>query len=252
VASFRTGAGDPARTLELLWGLAPAAKRGPKPGLSLERVVATAIATADADGLGAVSMRRLAGSLGVSAMTTYTYVPTKAELLDLMLDAVYLSMPRPSWGRKGWRSRARAVAEANRALFELHPWAAEISTSRPPLGPGQMAKYEHELRALEATGLEDVELDSALTFLLDFVRSWARSANETHGGRRAGDMTDDEWWAATAPVLERAIDPSAYPTAARVGTAAGAAHGAAYAPDHVWRFGLERVLDGLAALIARR
>ena len=97
-------------------------------------------------------MRRLAAELGVAPMTLYTYVPAKAELLDLMLDAVYLAMPRPSWGRKGWRARARAVAEANRALFERHPWAAELSTSRPPLGPGQLAKYEYELRALEAIG----------------------------------------------------------------------------------------------------
>ena len=250
MSSSRSGAGDPARTLELLWGLASGGSRGPKPGLSPERVVATAIEMADAEGLAAVSMRGLAGALGVAPMSLYTYVPTKAELLDLMLDAVYLAMPREPWGRKGWRSRATAVAEANRALFDQHPWAAEISTSRPPLGPGQLAKYEHELRALEATGLDDVQLDGALTFLLDFVRAWARSAHEVEAGRRASGMTDEAWWEATAPVLERAVDPEAYPTATRVGTAAGEAHGSAYAPDAVWRFGLDRVLDGLAALVA--
>jgi AcrR family transcriptional regulator len=206
---------------------------------------------ADADGLTAVSMRRLAGELGVAPMTLYTYVPTKAELLDLMLDAVYLAMPRPPWGRKGWRSRAAAVADANRTLFEEHPWAARISTSRPPLGPGQMAKYEHELQALEVMGLDDLRLDSALTFLLEFVRAWARSAHDVQAERRESGMSDEAWWAAAAPVLEQAVDPAAYPTATRIGVAAGEALGAAYAPDHAWRFGLERVLAGLAALVPR-
>ena len=65
-------------------------------------------------------------------------------------------------------------------------------------------------------------------------------------------MSDEQWWSANAPLLARALDPEAYPTAARVGTAAGAAQGGAYSPDRAWEFGLERVLDGLGALIERR
>jgi hypothetical protein len=65
-------------------------------------------------------------------------------------------------------------------------------------------------------------------------------------------MTDQEWWTANAPLLARILDEQAYPTAARVGTAAGAAQGAAYSPERAWEFGLERVLDGLGALIERR
>ena len=114
-----------------------------------------------------------------------------------------------------------------------------------------MTKYERELRAFDGLGLDDLAMDAALTFLLDFVRSSSLSAQHAGQERRDSGMTDEQWWAAHAPLLERVLDPGAYPTAARVGTAAGSAHGGAYSADHAWEFGLERVLDGLAALIDR-
>jgi len=248
-----SGSGDPTRVLELLWGIAgPRGRRGPRPGLSVERIVRSAIGIADRDGLEAVTMRRLADSLGGRPMALYTYVPGKSDLLDLMLDAVYGDMPQAALLGDGWRERLVEVARDNRALFELHPWAAAISTSRPPLGPGLMAKYEHELSALANAGLDDVETDAALTFLLDFVRSSALAAHDARATRRDTGMTDEEWWAANAPLLARIVDEDAYPTAARVGASAGAAHGGAYSPDHAWEFGLARVLDGLGVLIERR
>jgi AcrR family transcriptional regulator len=248
----RTGSGDPARVLELLWRTESSEpRRGPRPALSVDEVVGNAIAIADRDGLDAVTMRRLAESLGVGPMALYTYVPGKAELLDLMLDRVYAEMPRSAWPAD-WRGRLTAVARDNRALYEAHPWAAAVSTGRPPLGPGLMAKYEHELSALDHLGLDDVQMDAALTFLLDFVRSCALAAHEARATHHDSGITDEQWWKANAPLLERAVDPNAYPTAARVGVAAGAAQGAAYSPDHAWEFGLESVLDGLAALIERR
>lgn len=248
----RTGAGDPARTLGLLWRDGPEGPgRGPRPGLTVDAVVDAATALADADGLDGLTMRRVAGALGVAPMTLYTYVPGKAELLDLMLDAAYLRMPREDTAGQPWRYRLAAVAGENRALFAAHPWAAGVSTVRPPLGPGLMAKYEHELAALDGLGLTDVEMDAALTFLLGFVQSWAREAAEA-GAQRSGRPTDEQWWSAAAPVLERLLGPAAYPLAARVGAAAGQTHGAAYDPAHAFDFGLVRVLDGLAALIGAR
>jgi AcrR family transcriptional regulator len=236
-----------------VWGTAgPAGRRGPRPGLSVERIVSGAIEIADRDGLCAVTMRGVAESLGVGPMALYTYVPGKAELLDLMLDAVYGEMPRAEWVSTGWRDRLATVARDNRELFDAHPWAAAVSTSRPPLGPGLMSKYEHELSALATAGLDDVETDAALTFLLDFVRCSALATHDVRAVHRDSGMTDEQWWTATAPLLARVIDAATYPTAARVGTAAGAAHGGAYSPDHAWEFGLERVLDGLGVLIERR
>jgi AcrR family transcriptional regulator len=253
VPTDRTSAGDPDRTLELLWRVsAGTPRRGPQPRLSIDAVVAVAIRLADADGLDAVTMRRVAQELGVAPMTLYTYVPGKAELLDLMLDAAYAEMSRADTTGRPWRVRLAAVAEENKALFETHPWAATISTGRPPLGPGMMAKYEHELSALDGLGLDDVEMDAALTYLLAFIQANARSAADAQAAQRESAMDDEQWWAANAPLLERVLDAGTYPTAARVGAAAGTAHGAAYSPEHAYGFGLDRVLDGLAVLIDSR
>lgn len=246
----RTSAGDPARTLSLLWRDPKAAVRGPRPGLSLDQVLAAAVSLADAEGLAAVTVRRVAQALGVAPMSLYTYVPGKAELLDLMLDSVYLAMPRPDLLGLSWRERVTGVAAANRALYQAHPWAASVATGRPQLGPGLMAKYEYELSAFDGLGLGDVDMDAALTFLLGFVQSSARAEADAVAARRDSSMTDSEWWAAVSPYLERVFDAARYPTASRVGSAAGAEYGGAFSPDHAYEFGLRRVLDGLAALIS--
>ena len=252
VSDDRSSAGDPDRTLALLWRRPAEPRRGPRPALTVDRVVDAAIALADADGLPAVTMRRLAQDLGVAPMTLYTYVPGRAELLDLMLDAVYARMPRADTAGRPWRARVAAVAEENRTLFATHPWVAAVSTSRPPLGPGQMAKYEHELRALDGQGLPDVELDAALAHLLAFVRAHARDAVDMLAARRESRMDEEQWWAANAPLLARVLDETAYPTAARVGAAAGEAHGGAWSAEHAWSFGLGLLVEGLATLVERR
>ncbi|GAB3226999.1 TetR/AcrR family transcriptional regulator [Glycomyces halotolerans] len=237
--------------LELLWRRAPtAASRGPKQGLTIDAVVEAAIALADDEGLEAVTMRRLAQSLGVAPMTLYTYVPGKSELIALMVDALYARMPRAE-AAGDWRERVAGLARDNYALLRAHPWAAAASQSRPPLGPGQCAKYEHELRALDGIGLDDVEMDDALAFVLGFVRAAAAAAAQSDEEREATAMSHRQWWEANRELLEQVLDAERYPTAVRVGQAAGEAHEAAYSPRHAFEFGLERVLDGLAALIER-
>lgn len=245
-----TSAGDPARTLALLWR-DPAAvpRRGPRRGLTLDQVVDAAIGVADEEGLAALTIRRVAQSLDISPMTVYTYVPGKAELIDLMLDVVYARMPRAATTGRPWRQRLAAVAQENRALFAAHPWTVAVCTLRPPLGPGATAKYEHELSALDGLGLTDVQMDDCLTYLLMFVQASARTAAEAQAVRQATAMTDEQWWAAAGPLLSRVLDPSAYPLATRVGEAAGSAHRSAHDPAHMFEFGLRRVLDGLASLI---
>jgi AcrR family transcriptional regulator len=249
----RSGAGDAARTLRLLWrDPATVPRHGPRQGLSIDAVVDAATELADAEGLEAMTMRRVAQVLGVVPMTLYTYVPGKAELLDLMLDAAYARMPRTDTSGQPWRQRLAAVAAENRALFEAHPWAAAVSTIRPPLGPGEMGKYEHDLSAFDGLGLDDVTVDDCLTYLLSFVQACARARADARQTERDSAMDDAQWWAASGPLLARVFDEHAYPTAARVGAAAGAAHGSTYNPGHAYQFGLQRVLDGLAALIDNR
>lgn len=238
------------RTIELLWFQDPVEKRrGRRQGLSIARVVESAITLADAEGLEAVSMRRVAQELGVVPMTLYTYVPDKATLLDLMLDRIYLRMRRTEKQESPWRERLEAIAEDNRALYEQHPWAAGLSASRPPLGPGLAAKYEHELRAFADTGLDDLETDSALTYLLGFVQASARAAADARAAAARSAQTDEQWWAENGPVLATVFKPETYPTATRIGSAAGEALGGAVNQPHAYAFGLARVLDGLGVLI---
>jgi AcrR family transcriptional regulator len=246
-----TGSGEPSRTLALLWGEASTAPRrkGPTRSVTVTQVVDAALHLADDLGLAAVTMRAVAERVGVSAMSVYTYVPGKPELLDLMVDASYARMARTPWGEEAWRDRLMVVAEANRGLLTDHPWLTEVAAlSRPPLGPGVMAKYEHELAAFDDAGLTDVDTDAALTYLLGFVQSHCRSAHDAARVTTDSAMSDAEWWAANQPILARALDPSAYPRAVRIGSAAGETQASAWDADRAWEFGLARTLDGLAAL----
>ncbi|ASU80038.1 TetR/AcrR family transcriptional regulator [Actinopolyspora erythraea] len=247
----RGSSGNPERTLELLWRTsATPTRHGPPQGLTIEAVVDTATEIADTEGIDAVTMRNVGRKLGTAPMTLYTYVPGKAELLDLMLDAGYARMSRSEPAGSDWRSRLEAVAHENRALLRTHPWMGEISTNRPILGPGALGKYEYELRALEGTGLDDVDMDAALTQLLEFVRSSVRAEIDTSEYLRRSGMDDRQWWERAGSALSSLIDEHEYPLASRVGTAVGTSQGTAYAPEHAYRFGLARLLDGFAALVA--
>ncbi|GAA1147827.1 TetR/AcrR family transcriptional regulator [Ornithinicoccus hortensis] len=242
------------RVLRLLWRhhLPAVGRRGPRPKHSVDDVVTAAIALADHGGLDGLSVRSVAQELGISTMSVYTHVPGKEELLLLMLDALYAELPRPPYRSPGWRSRVVEVAERNRQLLRDHPWATELAVlSRPSLGPGQTAKYEHELAALAGSGLADVQVDAALSLVLGFVQQQVRSEHDLRRAAAASGVSDQEWWAANGPLLAELVDPDDYPLAARIGTAAGEALGSAYAPDAAWEFGLARILDGLAALIDR-
>ncbi|WP_157250047.1 TetR/AcrR family transcriptional regulator C-terminal domain-containing protein [Nonomuraea typhae] len=247
-----TGKGDPARSLALLWRTSERVSRKGKPDLSVTRIVWAAIEVADSEGLPALSMRRVAEKLGVGTMSLYTYVPGKPELLDVMLDTVYGETERPEDPPGGWRERLAQIARENWRLYLRHPWLLQVATSRPVLGPNLTAKYDYELRAMDGIGLTDVEMDAVLTLVTGFVHGTARGAVEAAQAESRTGLTDEEWWAAHAPFLARIADPARFPVAARVGQATGEAHGSAYSPEHAFEFGLERVLDGIEALITHR
>jgi AcrR family transcriptional regulator len=244
------GSGDPQRSLELLWRTHEAPKRGPKPRLDLDQIVTAAIGVADAEGLATLSMRKVAEALGVGTMSLYTYVPGKSELLDLMFDQAVAGSNEHGEGT--WRERAEHVAHENWWRYHRHPWLLEITMVRPVLGPNVIARYDHELAALEGIGLTDVEMDAVVSLLAGHVEGAARRALESAHAERNTGQSDEEWWAARAPLLEKLLDPERYPTAMRVGAAAGEEHNAAYAPEHSFEFGLQRILDGVQALVDGR
>jgi AcrR family transcriptional regulator len=254
MATEFTGTGDPARSMALLWRAAGREQRrpGPRPGLDVDRIVAAAVALADRSGLAAVSMRTLAAELGVGAMTLYTHVPGKGELVDLMLDSVLdeLYPADDALLADGWRDRLEAMARANWDLFLRHPWAVHLATGRPPLGPNLMRKYEVELRAVDGLGLSEVEMDLLVTLVNGFVRGSVSGVHEKADAERASGITEEQWWAATEPYVTEVFDAERFPTAARVGPVAGQELGA-YDPERSFRFGLACLLDGIGVLVGR-
>ncbi len=233
--------------VDLLWRDHPAAPhggtRGPRARHSTGDVVARAVALADTGGVDAVTIRALAEGLGMSTMSVYTHVNSRDDLLVLMADHVYARMARPSFGRSSWRTRVRRLAEANLELIGAHPWLLDITDPRTALGPGTIAKYDHELHAFDRAGLGDVDRDAALTFVLDFVRAAASALLRPPA---PGDM--GELWEQSAGRLAGYLGDD-FPLAQAVGRAAGESMGGPYDARRAWEFGLARVIAGLADVV---
>jgi AcrR family transcriptional regulator len=253
-----SGRGDPARSMALLWGTQKHPTRGPKPGLSVQRIVQAAIGIADAEGLQALSMRRVAAELGVGTMSLYTYVPGKAELLDVMLDTVLGEVARPDGVAGGWRAKLEAYAREHWAHYHRHPWVLGVSGARALLGPNETALFEASLHAVSGVGLSGREMIHVVTLVGEYVRGAAQRAVEAAQAARHTGVTDEQWWAAREPILDRYFDASRYPTLVGLDQ-----EGAFQPPEggldynlqnavDSFEFGLERVLDGVEAFIERR
>lgn len=199
-------------------------------------------------------MRRVAELLDVSTMSLYTYVASRDELVDVMLDRVYAELLESIDDRFSthWQEGLRELAEANWSLCLRHPWVLQIFQGRPALGPNAIAKYERELSVIDGIGLSDIEMDSALTLVLTHVEGVARSRIEAEQVVRRTGITDQQWWELVDPAFSEVFDATRFPIADRVGQAAGQAHQSAHNPEHAFGFGLERILDGISAHVASR
>ncbi|WP_370943587.1 TetR/AcrR family transcriptional regulator [Amycolatopsis sp. cg5] len=243
---------DLARGIYLLWGHHPAPGRS---GLTVTAIVAAGVELADADGLDAVSMRKVAERLGVGAMSLYGHVPGKDELTALMVDAVLGELyddVGAAAGAGDWRAAMKFVAARNWELYERHPWLLDIRSTRPDLGPNLSRKYETELRALDGIGLPDVEMDAALTLVLGHVTSTARARRAGARAQADSGMTDAEWWGVVAPILDQVMTDGDLSVSARVGGAVGAEFNATQDPAHALGFGLDTILDGIQARLTTK
>lgn len=249
VADF-TGGGDPVRSIALLWGVTGPGKRGPKPSRSVDEVVAAAIAIADAEGLAALSMRRVADALRLSPMALYTYVPSKAELIDLMLDRI--AAEAPPLTAPDWRGALEQLARGRWASAQRHPWLMQVGMHRPPLGPNVLAAAERTLRAIDGLGLSELEMDQLTSSIGDYIRGAIRAALDAREVARATGMSDEQWWALNQPLLKDKVDPASFPTIIRVGEAYQAAQVPPPDPERNFEFGLQLMLDGVAQFVARR
>ncbi|WNM35882.1 TetR/AcrR family transcriptional regulator [Streptomyces sp. Li-HN-5-11] len=236
------GPRDPRAVLALLWGEQGQPTRGPKPKLSPQRIAAAAAELADREGLDAVSMNKVAGEFGVSAMALYRYVPGKTELVELMVEAVLADGPDLSGVPDGdWRSAVREWTRQCARVYAAHPWMlGALAMRRQIMGPCQLRWLDVALAALEPTGLRAAERHRVFLLLIGLVRNLAQQQ------RDAAVERDAEWDRLAGDLLARHAD--------RFPALTKAIAEGAFEPDGAdpLEFGLDRILDGVQALVAGR
>ncbi|WP_328778497.1 TetR/AcrR family transcriptional regulator [Streptomyces canus] len=224
----------------LVWERPEPPNRPVPAALSRERIVRAAIQLADADGLEAVSLRKVATALDVGPMRLYSYIAGKEELLDLMVDAAYAEI-RPVGD--DWREVLRSLAETTRQTAHQHEWLADLLGGRPQLGPHALARGEAIVAALDGFGLDDImpAVGAVDAYVIGAVR------REIAGRRaeRATGMDEKRWQASLGPYLERTFATGRFPALATV--VRDAAHLDA---DDTFRIGLDFLLDGIEAHIS--
>ncbi|MEU7629284.1 TetR/AcrR family transcriptional regulator [Nocardia sp. NPDC049220] len=238
--------------MNLLWRheLPPRpAGRGPKQAVSLDAVVAAAVALADRDGYAKVSIRTVAAELGLRPMSLYTYVPSKDALTVLMVDQV-AGEDAPIPADLSPRTRMAAIAHQVRAELVAHPWLLEVSPWRLVLGPGRMRRYERQLGAIEGIGLSDLSMDRVIAVLSEFATGNARMA--AAAARDTRRMSDARWWEVHGPVLAEVMPSTMFPLSSRVGATVGELYQAPADPDGAFEYGLARLLDGILREVADR
>ena len=241
------------RILPLLWRRSVPARKavGRRPRLSIDLVVSTAIRIADAEGLEAASMARVAAELSVATMSLYTYVPSRPELADLMVDEVFWSRDlrgeetRDQRGEGTFRERVRHYAERTFAMYRAHPWLAEVSRARPPLGPGMLAEQEYVLAAVATLGLPLRQLNPAATAISAWVTSAARHEAESALLRRTTGLSTDEWWLQRGELWESWFDVEAHPTMTAIWNGGAFDRGADEQAQDAYEYGLGLLLEGI-------
>ena len=233
-------------SIEAAWGREPAVRRGPRPGLTLDRVVEAGVAVAVREGIEAVSMARVARELGASTMGLYRYVGSKDELLTLMIDrAVGEGGERPIRPPDGpWRAGLEHVAHVYWQALRRHPWVVRVPITAPPITPNQLEWLEAGLWALRETGLSEAEKLSVMLLISGYVRSQATLTADL------GSTTADVMPGYGATVT-RLADPERFPALLQA-IGSGALDDDDYDPEAEFAFGLTRILDGVERLVASR
>ena len=259
-AGAKPASDGPARLppgLDLLWGRRERGKRGPRPGLSADAIVEAAVRLADAEGLEAVSMARVAHELGFTTMSLYRHVASKEELLQLMWNASALGAESLVLEGDGWRPRLRMWATVQREMLDRHPWVTQMPMAAPPLAPNSLIFVERGLETLDGTGLADADKLRILGLLTSYTLTDARMAYDAARAARAtgADGEPGESGDPGAPwtfdaLLRELVDEKTYPRLHRI--AWSPPDGGEPSEREEFLFGVDRILDGVQALIDSR
>jgi AcrR family transcriptional regulator len=238
----------PQAVREPIWTRPARQPQGKRPSLSREQIVRAAIEIADAEGMEAVTMRRLATKLGAGAMSLYWHVPNKDDLLDLMLDAAFGEVELPERLSGDWRADLRLYAHAQRQALRRHSWLATFIAGRALPGPNVLRFGEFCLAAVDGLGLDVSTMAGILSTVDAYTDGFVqREIAEAENRRRTG-LTGAEWHAAVAPHFQALIASGRYPTVARTLTDMQSLNTGQFA-DVSFAFGLECLLDGIAVRI---
>lgn len=233
------------RRLALLWDPPEPATRGRPARFTLHDVVRAGLAVADADGLGGLSMRRVARELGTSPMSLYTYVPGRTELVDLMVDAAYTELDLPA-AEAPWRDGLTLYAVELWGMYQRHPWLLQLNRWRAPLTPHVLDCQEAGLRTLIDTGLSEHQVAETIDLVDNVVAETARGSIAESMDRDSTGVGLDKYWESMSSFWEDWFDVERYPTMTRVWEAGGFDEGVGEFPR-----ALERLLDIVELVILR-
>ena len=242
--------------LDLLWGRRGRGQRGPKPGLSVNAIVAAAIRIADTEGLEAVSMAHVAKQLGFTTMSLYRHVTSKEELLQLMWNGSAQGAEELVITGDDWRARLRMWAMVQREAIDRHPWITQMPMAAPPMAPNSLTFVERGLEAMDDSGLADADKLRVIGLISSYTLSEGRMAHDAARAARqaqAGATGTEPLPAWTWEGLVREVaDEQTYPRLHRLAWSASIGDDpTGYDEQEEFRFGLDRILDGVEALIAR-
>jgi AcrR family transcriptional regulator len=226
----------------------PTRRRSPGAPLGLDTIAAAGIRVADAEGLAALSMRRVAAELGAAPMSLYRHVRDKDELLLTMIDSAIAECPLPDDRPSSWREGLEIAARALWSTFRRHPWLpAALSLTRPQLLPGALAYSEWVLGVLSAAGMDALTTFTTHLTVFTFVRGTAVNLELEADAEAASGQTSDEWMAEQEPMLEALVADGRHPHFARVLREMEFDLDL----DQLFEFGLQRLLDGIEAMPGR-
>ncbi|GAA3645019.1 GntR family transcriptional regulator [Nonomuraea antimicrobica] len=229
-------------------------RAGPAPSggeLTRERVVRAAIEIADTEGLPELTMRAVAGRLGVATMSLYRHVGGKDDLVMMMVEAVIEKFALPAEPPEGWRARLEVSARVQWAGYRAHPWMAGVtSLTRPLPSPALLRHTEWVMAALRDTALDAVAKMHVHTLLYSYVQGIAANLELERRARAATGLTADEWMSRQEEHLGWITRSGRY--GAFAGVVAELDGDFDLDLDVLFEFGLKPLLDGLASVIGPR